>query len=189
MKIIRILVISFLFCLSGTLAFAFTHENLYPFLEVQLPGYTADELDGFEAGGSIIASRDYFKGGNEDIIFGVSIVLGQALNVPPALLSRQSGSNEHFYKTRIQGFKAAVAKGGEDCTLCGGILVHLEGKNRYFVCNYQNITDKEAISLIKKFDLKALSQAVKDVELPEGGMMKIPGMGGESEEDSGEIGY
>ncbi len=61
MKIIRMLAISFLFCLSGTLAFAFTHEDLYPFLEVQLPGYTADELDGFEAGGSIIAARDYFK--------------------------------------------------------------------------------------------------------------------------------
>jgi hypothetical protein len=184
------LAISFLFCLSGTLAFAFTHEDLYPFLEVQLPGYTADELDGFEAGGSIIAARDYFKGGNEDIIFGVSIVLGQALNVSPALLSNQGlKGKEHLYKTSIQGFKADVTKGGEDCTLCGGILVHLEGKNRYFVCNYQNITDKEAISLINRFDLKAISKAIKNVQLPEGGMMKIPGMGGESKEEAGELGY
>lgn len=172
-------------------SFAMTHEDLIPFL-VDLPGYVGDEPDGFTGVmGTTTASREYFKGGNEKKRFAVAIFLGAVPASTHQMFNNAKGSNGYFYQTKVKGFKASVCR-GVDCSPCGGILVHLS-KNCAIVVNYEYIPEKEALSLIKHFDLKAIYKATKNAKVPSGGMMmpKGGGMmpGGGMEEDSGDIGY
>jgi len=184
-------ILLFFWLLPGAV-FGFSHEDLVPFLNVELPGFVGDKIDGFTGMmGLTQAAREYVRG-NSDVRFAASIMVG----IVPSTLNQQfsqvgGAKNSHFYQTKVKGFKVTVAKDSIDCSPCGAIIIHLN-KQANFLVNYEHISDKEALELIKRFDLKGLSKLTQNVRVPapSGGGMKFPGMpesGGN--DDSGDIGY
>jgi len=168
-----------------TQSFALTHKDLIPFLSrVNLSGYVGDEPNGFTAMGTVTASREYLKKGKQDLRFAATIMCGNAAKVNKSI--SRSGTNKHVYHTKVKGFRVTVMKGGGDCTSCGAIMVHLD-KKAIFLVNYEHISDKEALSLLRHFDLKAISQKVKGAKIPAGIMM--PGFSPDTGESEGALGY
>jgi hypothetical protein len=136
-------------------------QRFVPFL-VDLPGWTGKKADGMAmemAGTSMItATRAYERG---DAKLNAQIITGPAAQ--GALAATKSGikletSEMHMSSSTIDG--VPVTRTYTVSNKSGAILVALSG-SAMFNLTFTNVTEDEALALVKKFDWKAMQGQVK----------------------------